>query len=95
MTKEEKTPKFIVVTEGSVHIPGDKRSETNPGHGYPAHTRTYLEARYFYSEDELKEWIASNEGSLFAKKRYRAFACTPLTIQTRLEIGVEVNEKDA
>ncbi len=28
---------YIVIEKSSYHVPGDERSRTHPGHGYPAH----------------------------------------------------------
>ena len=32
---------YAVIVERSVYIPGDERSRTNPGHGYPATTEYF------------------------------------------------------
>jgi len=32
---------YIVIEKSSYYVPGDERSRTNPGHGYPEH---YVEA---------------------------------------------------
>ena len=36
-------PHYVIVAIQSVHIPGDERSRTNPGHGYPEHTEHYVQ----------------------------------------------------
>lgn len=44
-----KGPHFAIIlfkTE-SVWIPGDERSRTNPGHGYPEHTDTFNTSDYY------------------------------------------------
>jgi len=41
----------VVVTKGSVHVPGDERSRTNPGHGYPAHDVDYHDVEYIPFEN--------------------------------------------
>ena len=45
------------MTQKTIHIPGDERSRTNPGHGYPAHTQTYDCVEVFEDEDKLKDTI--------------------------------------
>ena len=47
--------KFINVT-----IPGDERSRTHPGHGYPEYTETYTELWVFDTRRSLEEWVASS-----------------------------------
>jgi hypothetical protein len=44
---------YVLVTEDSIHIPGDERSQTHPGHGYPAETRKYMQIRTFESFEKL------------------------------------------
>ena len=43
----------------SVTIPGDERSRTHPGHGYPEHTESYANLIRFENQAALEEWILS------------------------------------
>jgi len=41
ITSVDKLPQgehWAILEDSSIHIPGDERSRTNPGHGYPAST---------------------------------------------------------
>ena len=49
--------KYAVIVERSVYIPGDERSRTNPGHGYPATTEYFQNVITFDTEQQLKAWI--------------------------------------
>ena len=49
---------FCVLEFVSVHIPGDERSRTNPGHGYPATNESYTKFHVFTSQESLEEWIS-------------------------------------
>lgn len=42
---------IIIFDSTSVFIPGDERSRTNPGHGYPERTENYNTFQYFYTKD--------------------------------------------
>jgi|APSaa5957512535_1039671.scaffolds.fasta_scaffold123738_2 hypothetical protein len=42
----------LVYKTDSQHIPGDERSRTNPGHGYPAHTVTSTTYEHWVTCDE-------------------------------------------
>jgi len=33
---------WAILEDSSIHIPGDERSRTNPGHGYPESTEHYV-----------------------------------------------------
>lgn len=50
---------ILVFESTSVHIPGDERSRTNPGHGYPASTEYYNTFSYFFTKnsDELNKFV--------------------------------------
>lgn len=48
---------YIIIKDVSVSIPGDERSHTNPGHGYPASIETYQEVTEYANEDEWKDRI--------------------------------------
>ena len=45
----------LVYDKKSVYIPGDERSRTNPGHGYPEHTEEF---------DSFEHWVATDEKAL-------------------------------
>lgn len=47
----------------SVTIPGDERSRTHPGHGYPESTEQYTKFHVFTSQQRLEEWLAETRGS--------------------------------
>jgi hypothetical protein len=50
--------KFLLVTKRSIHIPGDERSRTNPGHGYPASTETVHDVKVFDSHESFADYVA-------------------------------------
>jgi len=48
---------IMVIDMVSVHIPGDERSRTNPGHGYPESTEYYDNITYYaFPEDQKSKW---------------------------------------
>lgn len=51
---------IIILKQNSVTIPGDERSRTNPGHGYPAHTVTNNDYDYSITTDR-SEWVKEIE----------------------------------
>ncbi len=44
---------WAIVTERTVTIPGDLRSQTNPGHGYPEYQETAIAYEPFTDEQEF------------------------------------------
>lgn len=51
------TKKWAIVEKGIVYVPGDDRSRTNPGHGYPEHTITYDSYKEFDNYDKFIEAV--------------------------------------
>ncbi len=41
-----------IFQSGQVDIPGDERSRTNPGHGYPGYTINYDLSKHYVTEDQ-------------------------------------------
>lgn len=75
---------YAAFIESSYHVPGDERSRTNPGHGYPAEDVKYTEVRKFGTLEELKQWV-------LAQPKYQKFEvvkCTPVKVETRVEVLV-------
>jgi len=40
-------PHYMILKFESVHIPGDERSRTHPGHGYPAHAESVVKCEVY------------------------------------------------
>ena len=44
-------PHLAIIEFGTIYIPGDERSRTNPGHGYPESTATTMSYTWWKLED--------------------------------------------
>jgi hypothetical protein len=78
---------YAVTYENSITIPGDERSRTNPGHGYPEHTVTNEVFKRFASEDLLKDWINRRrpyEGP------YKVYLCKSVTVKTEVVTSISL-----
>ena len=67
---------YLLLTQGSHHVPGDERSRTNPGHGYPAHDVKHLRVEVFDNETDLGDEIVKLKSKGYA---YLVFAASQLT----------------
>ena len=76
---------WAVVTETSVFIPGDERSRTNPGHGYPETTSTYLEYKSFKTLAALEYFLKK----MSPNSRYKVLKVTPVEVE--LKVSVKAN----
>lgn len=58
---------WAILQNESIHVPGDERSRTAPGHGYPEHTEKSLSYTAYFTfeefENELKKaYLAQRQG---------------------------------
>lgn len=79
---------YVIATPASMYIPGDERSRTAPGHGYPASTFSYLDFQVFDKKDEWEAAVAQIAGT---QKSYRAFVLDPATVTTTITVRTEVD----
>jgi hypothetical protein len=81
-------PFFAVLFQTSTTVPGDERSRTHPGHGYPEHTVTHDEYKEFADEAALCQWIQREEARTYGKRKYRVVQCTPIEVTTEIKINL-------
>jgi hypothetical protein len=78
---------YAVIEYGSTYIPGDERSRTNPGHGYPARTEYHVEYIVFESRETWEIYIRLKGAS-------QATEITPIYVTTgkiAVETKVSIN----
>lgn len=88
----------IIYDTESVTIEGDERSRTNPGHGYPAETRTFNTFEHWVTRDQhlwqefIQTLVTKNSGkSESYKKRFVAFEVTgKAELITRTEVTIKI-----
>lgn len=80
---------FAILYPTSITVPGDERSRTNPGHGYPEHREDYWRIEVYAGETQWKEQIhklATAEG--FHRQPYQAVRITPARVITSVVVDV-------
>ena len=85
-----KVPHFAMISADSVYIPGDERSRTHPGHGYPAHSVPTINYRWFLVREDWEAAIAKEHSLVFSKKDFLAVAVTPATITSTIQVKVNI-----
>lgn len=79
---------WVIVKSQSVHIPGDERSRTNPGHGYPASTEHYVVVyEVFTDEEAFKADLARSLKDRFSGPDVRGFKMIPYVTKTVIEVS--------
>jgi hypothetical protein len=77
-------PHWAIVSTTSITIPGDERSRTHPGHGYPEHTETFITYQAFTSEDEWLQEIETRTLNRYAPS-FRALKVEAVDVRVRVE----------
>lgn len=69
----------------SVYIPGDERSRTHPGHGYPSSNEPVVKYIQFKDKAEMVKWIGEQK----EHTHFHVILSKPLTISRTINVDVE------
>ncbi len=83
-----KIPHYALFVNDSVHIPGDERSRTNPGHGYPAEDRVFLSYEAYLTRDKLLAVLKERQESPGHRQCY-ACKVNPVTVLVSTTIALD------
>jgi hypothetical protein len=74
---------YAILTPTSVTIPGDERSRTNPGHGYPEHSVDSWDIEVFTNKEDWQ-----NEVVKLTKRNddFKAVTMKPAKISTIINV---------
>jgi hypothetical protein len=89
MTEFHKIPDtehYAILTTRRVYIPGDERSQTNPGHGYPASTETFINYESF---SDRKAWEAKIDFLAKRQDTFKALHVVPAEITVTTQVKVK------
>lgn len=75
---------YAVFKGGSIYIPGDERSRTNPGHGYPESTENVIQYEVFQSKEALEAYITSSDP--LQARHWKIAKITPMTLALSIEV---------
>lgn len=82
-----KGTQYAALVSDSVYIPGDERSKTNPGHGYPAENKSIIQFICFADQNEMKEWVKKRESAKsYGQKPYKIIEFTPLEVAVSVSV---------
>lgn len=79
--------KYAVIEQHQTTVPGDERSRTHPGHGYPEHTVTSISMREFDKESQLLEYIKIRTNS-YAGFKGRVIRFDEMKVNTEVNISL-------
>jgi len=79
--------KYAAIVTRSFIVPGDERSRTHPGHGYPAHTETAIELVDFHDKTEMEAWVLRQNAS-YSKPTFKLIQYEELKYETTVSVKV-------
>lgn len=84
------TPHWAIVSFSSIFIPGDERSKSCPGHGYPDSTETSVIYYAFDNEQEWKSEISKKMKPSYGppETNFVAMKAMPATISTEVSVKI-------
>ena len=75
---------WAIITESSIYIPGDERSRTNPGHGYPESSFTYTVYEYFTDYSKLEEKVKT---LIKRNTIFNVIKAIPMKVETKVNMS--------
>lgn len=78
---------YVILEQSSYYTPGDERSRTNPGHGYPASTTNFLTYKAY---TDFKDWEEQIDYLTRANKSFKAYVAHPATVEVKTTVKVDV-----
>lgn len=81
---------YAILYSESVTIPGDERSRTNPGHGYPEHSVSYWRMETFTSKEEWSAEVESlSRQTGYGRQEFKAVRIVPAKVTTAISVSVD------
>lgn len=81
-------PHYAIISFSSIYIPGDERSRTNPGHGYPAHNQPTVQYQAFDNREEWEKEIRKLEDRTgYGQGQYIAGYFSPARVERAVQIS--------
>lgn len=84
-----KEPHYAILSSKSTYIPGDERSRTHPGHGYPESTEYSWDYIVFPDRATWESEVKKRTSSVFGSKDFVAISATPAIISTTIQVDVK------
>ena len=83
-TKDQmpKVEHWAIFKFSTIHIPGDERSRTNPGHGYPASNEPIVKYEAYLNKADWEEAVKALAGKAFPSEQFVAARVNPAEIRT-------------
>lgn len=82
-------PYWVIFTRSSRHVPGDERSRTAPGHGYPDHYEEYTNVQTFTDKSAWERAVSRKVES--GTRGWQAAKVLPAAVTTTVKVDVDAD----
>jgi hypothetical protein len=83
-----KAEHFAILEFSSINIPGDERSRTHPGHGYPTTTERVVRYLCFTNQAEWEAVIRSRVEA--GNKNFLAIKVNPANLELNVKVNIKI-----
>ncbi len=82
-------PHFAIIEFKEIHIPGDERSRTHPGHGYPASTESVHVYEAYTSRTEWEKEVSDRtKAALPGRPKFVAIEANRVKVELKVDVIV-------
>lgn len=74
---------WAIITTSQTYVPGDERSRTNPGHGYPEYYMETINYESFTNFDQFTERVTTLTRRNIS---FNAVQVKPMTVETTVKV---------
>ena len=82
-------PHWVILKFSSTYVPGDERSRTAPGHGYPAHSVPNVSYEAYLTEEKFLAAVQKLEEAEYGHESYAALKVEPLKVTKTVSVSAE------
>lgn len=79
---------YLIITEKNICHPGDERSRTHPGHGYPEWFETVSIVSSFTDYKQFEQAIQKLEAETYSRTKYVAYEAKPTSVTKSVSINI-------
>ena len=79
---------FAIITFGTITIPGDERSRTHPGHGYPESTQSTIECDVYETKENWEAEIIRLSAERYSYKSWVPLIIRRVGIKTAVTMDI-------
>lgn len=81
---------FAILKPTSTTVPGDERSRTNPGHGYPEHTVNNWDIEVYHDRETWEAEIRRmSKSTSYHRPDFKAVVMRPVEVSVSVDVKID------